>query len=109
MLLTEARLLSLAERELEEAFDFYSAERPALGQQFADCVEATLLQALHFPEAGTLVTHPRLRRTVRRFQVHDPFPYDLVAAVMGDELVVVAVAHHKRRPTYWIRRMAALR
>jgi hypothetical protein len=33
MLLTEARLLSLAERELEEAFDFYSAERPALGHR----------------------------------------------------------------------------
>lgn len=57
MLLTEARLLSLAERELEEAFDFYSAERPPLGQQFADCIEATLLQALHYPEAGTPVAH----------------------------------------------------
>jgi hypothetical protein len=109
MLLTEARFLKLAELEFEDAFDRYDGERPGLGLEFADCVEATILQAMRFPEAGTYVTHPRLRRTIRRFQVHEPFPYELVATVLDAELVIIAVAHHKRRPTYWIRRMAGLR
>jgi plasmid stabilization system protein ParE len=106
MLLTEARFIKPAELEFEEAFDHYADERPGLGQQFADCVEATILQAMHFPEAGAQVVHSRLRRTVRRFQVYQPFPYDLVATVIDAELVVIAIAHHKRRPTYWIKRIA---
>jgi hypothetical protein len=106
MLLTEARFIKPAELEFEKAFDHYARERPDLGQQFANCVEATILHAMHFPDAGTQIFHPRLRRTVRRFQVHEPFPYDLIAAVVDVDLVVIAVAHHKRRPTYWIKRIA---
>lgn len=32
------------------------------------------------------------------------FPYHLIYTVEGDELIVTAVAHHKRRPFYWSRR-----
>ncbi|HSS65741.1 MAG TPA: hypothetical protein VLS27_15020 [Gammaproteobacteria bacterium] len=29
------------------------------------------------------------------------FPYDVVVRELADEVVVVAVAHHSRRPGYW--------
>jgi len=106
MLLTEARFLKPAQIEFDHAADRYDLEQPGLGLAFADCVEATLLRAMNFPQAGTAIDHPRLRRVVRRFQVDAPFPYDLVATVLHNEFVIIAVVHHKREPTYWIDRMA---
>jgi len=37
---------------------------------------------------------------VRSKGVHD-FPYRVVFFVQGDKLIIVAVAHTKRRPGYW--------
>lgn len=107
-MLTDARFIKDAELEFEHAVDHYEAERSGLGVLFAERVEATLLQAMHFPEGGTLVTHPRIRRNVRRFRVHPPFPFDLVATIFDEQLVVLAVSHHKREPSHWIRRLDQL-
>jgi len=30
------------------------------------------------------------------------FPYDIVAIELPDETVVIAVAHHSRKPGYWL-------
>jgi hypothetical protein len=29
------------------------------------------------------------------------FPYSLIYTVIGDEVRILAVAHHSRRPGYW--------
>ena len=29
------------------------------------------------------------------------FPFSLIYTVMGDQLRILAVAHHSRRPGYW--------
>lgn len=42
---------------------------------------------------------------VRAFPV-SRFPYTLYAVVRSDELIVVAVAHQKRRPGFWTDRLA---
>lgn len=107
-MLTEARFIKPAEIEFNEAADFYDAEQPGLGVSFSECVEATLLRAMHFPGAGSPSSDPRLRSRVRRFQVDHPFPYDLIVTVLEDELVVIAVAHHSREPDYWSSRMKKL-
>ena len=39
------------------------------------------------------------RRVLRRF------PYVLAFKVYGEELVVIAVAHARRRPGYWLHRV----
>lgn len=41
---------------------------------------------------------------VRR-RVLQGFPYSLFFKVNTDEVVILAVAHHSRRPGYWIDRM----
>jgi hypothetical protein len=33
------------------------------------------------------------------------FPYQLIFLTSSDEIVVVAVMHERRRPTYWIDRL----
>jgi toxin ParE1/3/4 len=39
------------------------------------------------------------RRSVRRF------PYSIIYAVEGDAVVILAIAHHRRRPGYWLPRV----
>jgi hypothetical protein len=31
----------------------------------------------------------------------EPYPFSVVYVIRGDEVVIIAVAHHKRRPGYW--------
>ena len=58
----------------------------------------------------------RLRSHPARYQVAahgtrrvllEQYPFSLVYLIRHDEVVVVAVAHHKRRPGYWGRRVPA--
>ena len=41
-----------------------------------------------------------LERGVRKLRVNR-FPYNLVYRILSDEVLVLAIAHHRRRPSYW--------
>ena len=51
--------------------------------------------------------YPMTLHGTRRI-VLDRFPFNLFYRVTGDEVVVVAVAHQKRRPGYWASRTRAV-
>lgn len=97
-------LLESAERERDQAIERYEGERPGLGSEFFERYEAAVQYALRFPESGNLLSGRRLVRDVRR-HVFDRFPYDLITTVAQERLIIVAVAHHKRRPRYWRKRL----
>ncbi|MEQ1737245.1 MAG: hypothetical protein ABL886_12675 [Rhodoglobus sp.] len=44
--------------------------------------------------------HPDVRRRVLR-----RFPYSVISLLERDEITIVAVAHHRRRPGYWLQRL----
>lgn len=92
------RFHRLASDDLAEAVGFYEKERSGLGLELAEEVERTLSLLRAFPEAA-----PRVRGEFRRAVV-SRFPYSLIYRIAGDVLRVVAVAHHKREPSYWVRR-----
>jgi toxin ParE1/3/4 len=89
------RFDAAAERELNEAVDFYDLESPGLGDVFLAEVEHTLTQVTAFPEAAE-----PLRDGVRRRLLHT-FPYALLYSLRTDGVRVLAVAHQRRRPFYW--------
>ena len=84
-----------AEAEINEAADFYDIESPGLGSVFIDEIQRALKSIVDFPDAASL-----LRGRVRK-RIMTKFPYSLVYSVRRDEIRVLAVAHHKRRPFYW--------
>ena len=47
---------------------------------------------------------PEVRGDIRK-KVISNFPYSILYAIENDLIVIVAVAHHKRRPIYWHRRV----
>jgi plasmid stabilization system protein ParE len=97
--MTSLRIRSEAQREINEAFDWYFVRSPEIARAFLDEIENALrLVATHaqrFP--------PYSANTRRR--VLDRFPYSVIYSEKKDVLLVVAVAHAKRRPGYWVGRI----
>ena len=87
-----------ADTEFEEASLFYESRMAGLGKSFAAEVESTLSLIREFPEAGSPVGTSHRRAVVARF------PYSVVYRQYPDFIVVIAVAHQRRRPGYWRRR-----
>ena len=84
-----------AEEEMNEAARFYEGRSEELGEDFLAEVEHTVESMLPFPKGGPVVSKNLRRRILRRF------PFGLLYAIEAEKLVIVAVAHLKRRPGYW--------
>ena len=85
-----------ADWELTKEAVFYAREGGAeLGGAFVTEVERALAVLCDHPELGA-----PWRSTRRRFPLRK-FPFNVIYYVRGDELRVVALAHHRRAPDYW--------
>ena len=93
------RNLKPAREEFAAAVRWYEEQRPGLGGEFFDAVvhATSLIQAQ--PEIGTLSPDHRTRRVLV-----ERFPCQVVYRLAADEIVIVAIAHLKRRPGYWRKR-----
>ena len=91
-----------AEKEIEEATDYFEGERKGLGATFQATLHATFDRIVRFPESFSTVLVTRDGYPVRRALTH-PFSYMVVYVELPRALRVVAVAHTKRRPLYWRR------
>lgn len=97
--MTSATFHPLAEQELIDAADYYESQRPSLGLELLGEVEQSINFLIRYPEAGV-----RVGDSVRRL-VLPKFPYSILYRVLETgEIRILAIAHHKRRPQYWIER-----
>ncbi len=86
-----------ASDELIHAVRWYEERRPGLGGEFFDAVAETMTLIEASPEIGSLSRHdPQTRH-----MLVPRFPYQVVYRLNPTEIVIVAVAHLKRRPGYW--------
>jgi toxin ParE1/3/4 len=93
------RFRPAAARELLAEVRYYDEHYPGRGQRFAAAVELVLQTVERFPDAFPIVYAPELRSAkVERF------PYRVVYVVVDGNIDILAVAHAKRRPSYWRRR-----
>lgn len=86
-----------ARLEIEEAAEWYEGREPDLGVAFLEAVEALFGRIEHTPQqfAPISAREPYHRALVARFQYHVFFD------ILEDRVVVIAVAHERRRPGYW--------
>lgn len=94
------RFLPPAEEEMTEASRYYERASSGLGQEFLDDLQQTAVADRDHPGIGR-PAGAVFRQTPIRI-----FPFLLIYADEQDDLVVVAVAHQKRRPGYWRTRWA---
>ncbi len=86
-----------AQVDLRDAAEFY---RKRAGNTLSKSLLAEFEQSVNI-----LLQHPGLgspwRGRGRRRYLMKRFPYFLVYTVSGEEIRILAVAHHSRRPGYW--------
>lgn len=89
-----------AQLELRAAADWYSEREAGLGEDLVIEVDRTLATVLQAPHRNALWREGRPYRKafVRRF------PYVVFYLEAGDVVLVLAIAHRKRKPGYWLRR-----
>ena len=94
------RILEQAAEEAIEAATWYEHESAGLGLEFAHAIDAAI--DLLADEIVPLTAMPGAAgaRGAKRL-VLKRFPYDIVILERPEEFLVVAVAHHSRRPGYW--------
>lgn len=90
-----------AEKEMAAAAEYLAraASSVETGHRFLADIAAAEELILQFPHAS-----PPLGAGLRRCLL-SRFPYQIVYRVEGDTIRVYAVAHNKRRPGYWRRRV----
>ncbi len=91
--------LAAASREFDEAFNWYAARSHGAAIGFASALDHAIDKILADPK--------RFGRTYAKCQYCklDRYPYCVIYFRADSEITIVAVAHAKRRPGYWRKRI----
>ena len=88
----------LAERELNDAIQYFEREQNGLGLAFLNEIRRCTAAVVEHPGAGAVVRGRVRRRLCQRF------PYGLLYTVTETEIRFLAVMNLRRRPGYWVGR-----
>lgn len=90
-------ILASAERELDEAVEYYESQQFGLGTRFRNEVILALHRIQLHPQAYPLLSARARRCLVSRF------PYGIIYQHKPEShlVLVVAIAHLHRKPDYW--------
>lgn len=89
-----------AEAEYLEVIAYYESKRPGLGTSFLAEFEAAITVVCLAPHRNPVERPPDIRR--KRLK---RFPYTVLYREGLNSIEVLAVAHHRRRPHYWLSRL----
>lgn len=95
----QARFAALARAELLAEISYYENRRTGLGARFRAEVETTSEHAASSPKSGAPIAKVARRRLL------PTFPFSLIYTETDYGILIHAVAHNRRRPTYWIARL----
>ena len=87
--------LPQAEEEMNAAAQYYESQSQGLGSDFLLEVERTTEAISSNPKAAPTIRNGIRRRLLRRF------PFGLLYKIEEDQILILAVMHHRRRPGYW--------
>ena len=102
--MTRLRVDARAAEELAEAARWYENESEGLGVKFLDAFEHALEILREDPTPLSVIPGDASKLGAKRLLLHR-FPFSLVVVERKNETVVVAIAHHARRPGYWTDRL----
>jgi plasmid stabilization system protein ParE len=88
-----------ARQELHEAQDRYKEKSNAVALAFTDEIAWAIEQIVLSPGRWR-----KYDQHTRRFLL-SRFPYSIIYREVDDAVQVVAVAHHRRKPSYWAPRL----
>lgn len=86
-------------KEIVAAETWYSERSPFASESFEACIDHALAFIAEHPLASPAHVHGTRRKVLLRF------PFSLIYLIDGEVLLVLALAHQKRRPGYWRKRL----
>lgn len=89
-----------ASEDYAAAFAWYHARGPKIASDFESEIDRGIRLISRHPLRWPKFDEQRRRLIVRKF------PYSIIYELHGDDAVVLAIAHGKRRPNYWRERAA---
>lgn len=92
------KIITEAELELDDAYDYYEYELEGLGKRFLEEFKRGVNRILNHPYAWSLV-QDNVRKCVLK-----KFPYNIIYAIEENLIIILAIAHQHRKPYYWIDR-----
>lgn len=101
---TPVRFEDEADTEYREAGRWYDAKQAGPGVEFFDEVDAAVRRILDLPQSGAPVLRMPSDLLIRRLAVAR-FPYHVVYLEPTNELRILAIAHDRRKPGYWKKRL----
>ena len=84
-----------ASRDYETAFTWYYLRGTTVASDFEREIERGIRLVAEYPLRWPKFDEKRRRLIVRKF------PYSIVYEIIDDQVVILAVAHGKRKPYYW--------
>ena len=94
-----------AQAELRSAALWYEERRPGLGDEFISEISTSLDRVGDAPESYPSWPRTRAADPVIRKATIQRFPYVIAFEEHERHLLVLANAHSKRRPLYWLTRL----
>ena len=93
--MTRVRILREAQEDLRDAARYYEAEQSGLGRALINEVRRACRLIAEQPHASRRERGDIRVRTVQRF------PYRVYYRVRGEEILIIAIGHRRRRPGFW--------
>ena len=84
-----------AEKELNDAVDYYNECQRGLGLEFAKEIYRTVKNILSFPHSWASLSENTRRCLTNRF------PYGVIYQATAKEIFIIAVMQLNREPEYW--------
>lgn len=97
------RLLDEAKAELEAVANWYNEREDGIGEEFLAAATLAMRAIERDPFRFARIEKPRTKREIRRNALKR-FPYSVVYERVDTEFIVLAIAHAKQRPSYWLKR-----
>jgi plasmid stabilization system protein ParE len=88
-----------ADDDIAEAYGWYEAREPGLGEDFLRCVEACVLVIQRHPEIFPVAVDEFRRALIRRF------PFEIFYEQAGDAIHVYSIFHCSQDPQKWRKRL----
>ncbi|PZN77506.1 MAG: hypothetical protein DM484_14545 [Candidatus Methylumidiphilus alinenensis] len=89
-----------ARAEHLEHVAYYESQRPGLGVRYLVAFDAAMSKICHTPQSYKIEFPP----DIRRCRIVG-FPYNILFRQVGDEVEVLVIAPHRRKPGYWLGRL----
>ena len=96
------RYLEEADQEFQEHIGYFDGVSRAVALRFVDAVEAAIHEIRRHPEIGAPLTRRVRKRVLTRFK------YNILYIDTPAEIIIIAIAPHRRRPGYWRKRLKYL-